>query len=504
MDEAQKTRKTQKTQDTQDTQAAQATQPAQPAQDTQVTQDTQLTQKQKTIRRMTLFIAMLAAFLFPFAGSSLSISIPFIAEDFQTPAASLSWIMSALMLTNVALNVPFGKFADLWERRKVFNLGTIIFAVASLLGAFAPSFGILIGIRVLQGIGAAMFISTNFAILLDVFPGRERGRVLGLTVMCTYIGLAIGPVIGGFITHYLSWRAIFVVTSAVALIVFIVAMTSASKLPKAKDVSAKSVSINPVSNILYIAAMLMFMYGFTVFGQHLYSYFFLAIGIILLVIFAWHELRTTTPIIEVRLFKGNPNFIFSNLAALLNYAATGTISYVMTIYLVVVRGFQPDVAGLLLIIQPALMAIFSPIMGKLSDKRSPFIISSVGMAICALCQLLFVFLSETTSLIYVGLVLAIIGFGFGVFSSPNTNAILSSVSQKDSGVANSILATMRIIGQLSSMAIITIVMYFTIGNALISEAGTAGIMRTLHTTFIVFAILCAVGVLLSLGRKRAR
>jgi len=445
---------------------------------------------------------MFASFMFPFAGSSLNIALPFIGDEFLVPAASLAWVMSAMMLTNISLNVPIGRFADHWGKRRIFNTGILVFSVVTLLAAFAPNFGILIVFRVLQGIGGAMFISTNFAILIDVFPAQRRGRVFGLSVMSTYVGLSIGPIIGGLITHYLSWRAIFIVTSAVAMIIAIIALISATKLPKISGIPLKEATTNPVSNMLYMSAMLFFMYGFIVFGQHIYSYFILAAGVILLVVFARHELHASKPVIEVRLFRGNLNFIFSNLSALFNYTTTGALAYILTIYLVVIRGFQPDIAGFILIVQPVLMATISPIVGRLSDKRSPFVMSSVGMGICAVSMLFFLLLQEDSPLILVILNLMLAGIGFGVFSTPNTTAVMSCIEPKDSAVANSILSTMRMSGQLFSMAIITIIMYFTLGNELISEAGTASLMKTFHSAFIVFAILCIVGVLLSLGRRK--
>jgi MFS family permease len=150
------------------------------------------------------------------------------------------------------------------------------------------------------------------------------------------------------------------------------------------------------------------------------------------------------------------------------------------------------------------MAIISPIAGRLSDRWSPFVLSSVGMAICAVSMLSFLFLNADSPLIHVIVNLAIVGVGFGIFSSPNTNAVMSSVSPGDFGVANSILNTMRAVGQVSSMAVITIVMHFTIGDALIAEAGSAGIMGAFNVTFVVFAVICAVGVLLSLNRRKKR
>ncbi|MDR1183163.1 MAG: MFS transporter [Coriobacteriales bacterium] len=492
--------------------------------------------KSGPVRHTTLFIAMATSFVIPFAGSSLSIAIPFIGEEFRAAVTSLSWVISAMMLTNIALSVPFGRFADLWGKRRVLNVGLLIFSAGTLAGAFAPTLAFLIALRVVQGVGGAMIVATNMAILMDVFPARERGRVLGLAVMCTYIGLSLGPVLGGLITHNLGWRAVFVMTATVTLITFVAAFVGRPRLPKgvAAPVSpatpaaptpsvasatpvalatpaaappatpAAPVAISPVSIILYMTAMLSFMYGFTVFAQHIYSYFFLGAGLILFVLFAWHESRVASPVIEVRLFKGNRNYVFSNLAALLNYAATFALGYILAIYLEVVKGYQPDIAGLILVAQPVLMAIVSPIAGRLSDRWSPFKISSIGMAICALSMLSFLFVSQDSPLIHVVVNLMVVGFGFGVFSSPNTNAVMSCVSNRDFSVANSILNTMRSVGQVSSMAIITIVTHFTVGNALIEEAGAAGIMRTFNTTFIVFAVICAAGVLLSLNRKHTK
>jgi MFS family permease len=456
----------------------------------------------RATRRTTLFIAMVTSLAIPFAGSSLNIAIPFIGEEFRAAATSLSWVISAMMLTSIALSVPFGRFADLWGKRRVLNGGLLIFFFGTLAGAFAPALAFLIVSRVVQGIGGAMIVATNMAILMDVFLARERGRVLGLAVMCTYAGLSLGPVLGGLITHYFGWRIVFAVTAGVSLVAFVVALVSSSGLPKKAAPAAKPLTINPASILLYVAATLIFMYGFTVFAQNLYSYFLLGVGLVLFVLFARHESKAASPVIEVRLFKGNRDYIFSNLAALFHYAATFALGYILAIYLEVVKGYQPDVAGLILVVQPVLMAIVSPIAGRLSDRWSPFKMSSIGMAICALSMLSFLLVGPDSPLIHVIVNLMVVGFGFGVFSSPNTNAIMSCVSNRDFGVANSILSTMRGIGQVSSMAIITIVMHFTIGGALIEEAGATGIMETFRVTFIVFAAVCAIGILFSLGRGR--
>ncbi len=465
-----------------------------------------LKRDEKLIRRATLVVAMFAGFIFPFTASSLNIAVPIIGKEFSVIASNLSWIVSALMLTSVVLSVPFGRIADIWGRRRVFNTGLFIFFAATFIITFTPSFEFLIAFRILQGVGAAMLTSTNQAILMDVYPAAERGRVLGLSVMAVYIGLSAGPIVSGFIIHYLSWRAVFVITALFTLLVFIVSIVSTVKLPRTQarvDESKRSgIGIDPASIVLYMLATASTMYGLTVFAQNIFSYISLGGGLIVFVIFAVHAIKIDRPVIEVRLFKNNVRYICSNIVALLQYSATFALGYIMSIYLQVVKGFPADMAGLILLAQPLMMAIVSPIVGKLSDKWPPSNIASIGMAICTIGMLSLLTIDENASLLHIILNLLAVGIGFGIFSSPNTNAVLSSVTPKDYGVANSILGTMRSSGQLISMAIITIVTHFTIGDMLIEAASTAGIMAAFKVSFIIFGIICAAGVALSLAKTR--
>lgn len=457
-------------------------------------------------QRITLIIAMFAGFIFPFTASSLNVAVPLVGSEFQVAATNLSWIVSAIMLTSVVLSVPFGRVADLWGRRRVFTIGIFVFFAATLAIAFTPNFTYLIAFRIAQGIGAAMLASTNQAILMEVYPATQRGRILGLSVMAVYIGLACGPIFSGFIVHYFGWRAIFAITATLTLAVFMLAFISYAKIEKSKERSVQKVvpsaGINPTSIALYVLAILSTMYGLTVFAQGIHSYISLGIGIILFVVFIKHASRVERPVLEVGLFKHNIRFVASNIVALLQYSATFALSYIMSIYLQVVKGFSPDIAGLILLAQPLMMAIASPIVGKLSDRFSPFKIASLGMAICAAGMFSLLTISEDASLAHIIINLLAVGIGFGVFSSPNTNAVMSCVSTKDYGVASSILGTMRSSGQLISMAIITIVTHLTIGNKLIEAASAAQIMTTFKASFLVFGVICAVGVTLSLVRSR--
>jgi MFS family permease len=303
--------------------------------------------------------------------------------------------------------------------------------------------------------------------------------------------------------HYFNWRIVFALIAAIALVASIIAVTKLPKKPHGAQVSGQQQTqskINALSLLLFITSMFAMMYGFTTFGPNILSYVLLGIGVVLLVVFGFHELHANDPLVEVRLFKNNANFTLSNLAAYCNYAATGALSYILAIHFQEVLGHTPNISGLILIAQPLVMAVISPYMGRLSDRRSPSMLASIGMALCAVSMISLIFVDETTSIIYFIISLIIAGLGFGTFSSPNNNAVMSSVTGRDFAVASSILNSMRALGQMSSMAVITIVMNFTFGKTPLENATDAQLVHYMHISFIIFAIVCLTGVVLSLGR----
>ncbi|MDR0853698.1 MAG: MFS transporter [Clostridiales Family XIII bacterium] len=474
----------------------------------------------KATENAVLIVAIVTSFVVTFAGSALNIAAPSIGMEFHTKASLLGWIMTAFMLCVVAFSLPFGRLADITSRKKVLVIGVAIFGFFSIVALFANSFEILILLRVLQGLGGAMISATNMAILVDAFPREKRGRVIGITVASTYIGLSAGPIIGGVITHYLGWRFIFVAAALLAVFSFIMAATKlpsgthdeGAQFPSTGGVaegrgglpekSSIRKQLNPIGSLLYIVAILFFMYGLTSFTQNVLSYVFTAVGIVLLVLFVRNELRTERPILEVRLFKSNINYLLSNLAALFNYAATFAISYLVSIYLQVVMGYDASITGIILITQPLLQAICSPFSGRLSDRKSPYLIASIGMALCAVSLFSYIFVGADSGLAHVVINLVVVGVGFGLFSSPNTNAIMSCVPPKDYSVASSVTSTMRSMGQVISMAIITIIMNAYMGATPIDEAGDASIIGSMQVAFTVFCALCVLGIFLSLGRKQ--
>ncbi|MDR2771310.1 MAG: MFS transporter [Clostridiales Family XIII bacterium] len=454
-------------------------------------------------RRATIIVTISTSFLTTFTASSVNLAVPAVSAQFHSNAAMIGWIITGYMLASTAFSAPFGRIADLTGRKRVLVTGILIFSLFSGACSLAWSVGSMTALRIAQGIGGAMIFSTNIAILVDTFPPEMRGKVLGYSVASTYTGLTAGPVLGGLLNHYLGWHSIFLITGALGLAVFFLALFN---LPSKKPAAAESRPVRGLYDapgmILYVGMVLCVMYGFSALTELFIARFLIPAGFVLGVFFVRRERRAASPIIEVRLFASNLSFSLSNLATLLNYGATSAIGYFMSVYLQVALGMSSQNAGLLLISQPLIMAILSPYAGRLSDRVSPFKLASLGMGLCAAGLLLLSFISVAypLPLIIVGLV--IVGVGFGFFSSPNTNAIMSLVPRSDYGVTSSIIATMRGMGHTTSMAVVTLVVSAHLGTASFAGAPPALLIATMRTGFIIFTVVCAVGVFCSMSGKR--
>jgi nitrate/nitrite transporter NarK len=243
------------------------------------------------------------------------------------------------------------------------------------------------------------------------------------------------------------------------------------------------------------------MYGFSVLPE-LKGAALITAGIIGVIIFALYEMRIPSPVLDIRLLTKNRIFAFSNLSALINYSATFAVTFLLSLYLQYIKGFTPEHAGIILIVQPVVMAMISPISGKLSDRVEPRIVASAGMTLTTIGLFFLIFLTEATSLWYLAITLLILGTGFGLFSSPNTNAIMSSVEKRFYGVASGMNGTMRLLGQMLSMGIAMMIFAIFIGPVEITPEYYPQFVLSLHYAFILFTIFCIIGILASLVRGK--
>ncbi len=218
--------------------------------------------------------------------------------------------------------------------------------------------------------------------------------------------------------------------------------------------------------------------------------------------FVLWEAKVESPILNINLFRKNRAFAFSNLAALINYSARFAVGFLLSLYLQIIRGLDVVPAGTILVSQPIVQAIFSPLAGKLSDMIKPRIVASIGMGLTSAGLVLFTLLNATTPLAYIVINLAILGFGFALFSSPNTNAVMSSVESRFYGVASATVSTMRLIGQVLSLGIVVIVFALFIGRVAITSEYYPLLMISVNLAFVIFSVLCFGGIFASLIRGK--
>ena len=447
-------------------------------------------------QKITLLVAVTTAFLTTFMSSSLNLSIPNIGKEFSTGAAAVGWVVTTYMFAVSAINVPIGKVADARGRKKILKVGITLFTLASIAGAFSVSIWMLLGCRLIQGIAGAMLFATNNAILLDAFPKEKHGMALGKSVAATYTGLSLGPVIGGVLNHYLGWRSVFIASAVVGITALSVAVKGLSK----EENITPSEHRDTTGSILYMAMMMAVIFGLTDLTVSKYAWMILAAGLLIGCLFVIAEKRAVDPIIRISMFTEDPVFTMSNIAAMLNYGATFAIGYILSLYLQQISGFSSQTAGLILVAQPVVMALLSPKMGRLADRIEPWKLATGGMMVITTGTLVLTQLSETTSFVFIIIILAFLGVGFAMFTSPNTKAIMSRVDPKDYGVANSITATMRNLGQSTSMAIVTIAMGIFLGGSTLQNADKATLLHSMKVSFIVFVVLSIIATLMSMKR----
>jgi EmrB/QacA subfamily drug resistance transporter len=444
-----------------------------------------------------LLVTTLSSFLTPFMGSAVNVALPAIAKELSMTALSLSWVATSFILTAAITLIPLGRLADIYGRRRIFIYGALIFTVASSFCIWSPSQLFLIAARAVQGIGGAMIFSTGTAMLITAYPPGERGKILGINITAVYVGLTVGPFIGGLLTQYMGWRYIFLFTVFLGVTIFYITMDMIEEESSANE----NEGFDIVGSLLYAIALFAIMYGFSELPS-LRAGFLIGTGLICLVLFIFQQMKSPFPLLDIQLFINNKVFAFSNLAALINYCATFVVTFLLSLYLQNIKSLTPAHTGIILVAAPVVQALISPFAGRLSDRFEPQIIASIGMSITVVGLVQLIFLKSSSSINYVLFCLIVLGTGFALFSSPNVNATMSSVENKFYGVASATLGTMRLTGQMFSMGITMLVFAVILGNHPISEANHQLFLKCSQLIFSILSVICCGGVFASLARGK--
>ena len=446
----------------------------------------------------TLFVVSAVQFLTPFMLSAVGVALPAIGREFSASAVQLGLVETVYIFAFSLFLIPAGRLGDIHGRKRIFTIGIVVFTAGTVLISLAFSIESFIVFRFFQGCGGAMISGTSVAILSSVFPPAQRGRAMGIIVGCVYLGLSLGPVLSGFMVTHLGWRWIFYLGVVVEL--FCLCLT-VLKL-KGEWADARGERFDFLGTLLYIASLFCLIYGTLNQKEGGIYLVLIASGAMGFLIFLAFEYRCSSPILDVGLVIHNRVFAFSNLATLINYAASFGIAFFFSLYLQVVRGYSPQQAGLILIIQPVFQSVLSPFFGRLADRVSPAGLATSGMALCALGLGLASQVHAGTPMTVIMGMLALMGVGFGLFSSPNTTTVMGSVPPKSYGIASSFLATMRTMGMLCCMTIITLVFKHIMGDHPVSAETRSSFLASMHLCMMIFCYLCVAGVFCSMVRLK--
>jgi len=450
-----------------------------------------------SLQQAALVMVLLNAFTTPLMLSAANVALPSIAEDLKLDAVAISWIPMAFLMASAMFVLVFGRIADMIGRKRIFLIGTMCVIITSVIASLATNGTFLITARFLQGMSAAMLYATQIAIISSVFPPKQRGHAIGMTVSTIYLGLTCGPLLGGFLIDLYGWRASFVFHIPLAIIVLLIGIF---KVPG--DWSADEAGEFDLKGALvYGLSIVLLCLGVSSLPESP-GILLLIFGLFGIWLFIMLAKRSKHPIFDVSLFGRNRVFAFSCFASFIIYTAVFANIVLVSLYLQYLKGLSATMTGSIMMVQPLTMAVFSPFVGRLSDKIEPRIIASVGMVVTACGLLLLGSMNMHSAISTLIAALIITGFGFSLFSSPNANAIMSAVDKQYYGSATGSLATMRILGQMTSMVVVTLVFSMLIGQISIEPSMYQDLMQAISVCFFISASLCIPGLIFSLVRGR--
>ena len=439
-----------------------------------------------------IFVSFITSFFAVFLSNGIIIGVPAIATDFAMNNVIQNWVPTIFFLVVAVFTVPAGQISGKFGVKKSLLGGIIVFLIASIGACLAFSTESFLIFRMLQGAGVAFLNVSAMAMVVQAVKPQNRGKALGFTVTGVYLATSLSPVICGFLVHNLGWRAMFyfVIPFLVLCIILMIL-----KIPQEWK-TYQDDKIDKVGSVLYGLGILAFIYGFTTLITTTGKILTVA-GLILLAIFAAYELRQKSPVFNINLFK-NKKFTSSNIAALCSYLAIMVVTTILNYHFQYVRGWDAQMSGLILIITPIIMAIMAPNSGKLSDRIHPQKLAALGIGIAAVALAILTFLTGDTPLYIVVIAMVLQGIGMGLFSSPNMNAIMSSVPPKDAPTASASQATMRTIGQTMSLGLLTLVFAWIMGSLELAPQYASMIVQASQTICGICTVACILAVFASL------
>ena len=391
-------------------------------------------------RWIILFTVVMLTFMACLDSSIINVALPVMAVKLNTSMAGIELVVTSYLIVITSSILIFGRLGDIYGKTKVFKYGLLVFSLGSLLCGISNSLIILIFARVIQGVGAAASMANNQGIITHVFPPSERGRALGISGTFVALGTLVGPPLGGFIISMFNWKYIFLINVPIGIITYVMAVKN---LPKSSKSHTEKLDLK--GSILFISFIVLVFSGIA--RGHMKGYFNLtSLGIIIICVgifitFIKIEKSVEFPLLDFSIFD-NKLFSLSLVCAFISFIAIGAVNIIQPFYMQNVLKLDPYITGLIMMANPIVLAIVAPMSGYFSDKIGSKLLTFLGLLTTSISLLLMSVLNEDSSLILVVVCVSIMSIGSGLFQSPNTSLIMSTVDKSKLGIAGSINALM--------------------------------------------------------------
>lgn len=454
-----------------------------------------------------LFVVISMTFMSCLVSTIVNVALPVMAKELSVPMVSIEWIIASYIISICSTILIFGKLGDIIGKMNVFKFGMIVFTISSFMCGISNSFTELVIFRIIQGIGASAYMANNQGIITQVFPGNERGKALGILASSVALGTLIGSPAGGFIMYYLNWNYIFFVNVPIGIVAFIAAL---KVLPHSKIKYKEITSELDLKGSTFAFLSMVFLFGSLIRGQKV-GYgnpILIAIfvtSILLVILFIVFENKTEKPLLQMKIFK-NSVFSLSLFCAFISFNCLSATTIIIPFYLQDAMNLNSNIAGLIMMVQPLVIAIISPFSGSLSDKIGSEFLSFIGLVIMSISFIFMSYLNQYSTIVKIIIYIVILALGQSLFQPSNNSLIMSTVPRSELGIAGSVNSLSRNLGQILGIIISTSLLYifmsikigyhvtdYIIGRDDIFIYG----MRYVYT---VLAFICTFGALLTAFR----
>ncbi|MDO5848822.1 MAG: MFS transporter [Methanobrevibacter sp.] len=448
----------------------------------------------KRLAYVVIIITSITTFFVAYISSAISIVLPTMAVFFKMDNVMQNWISLIYLLVIATFSILAGTFSKRHGLKKSLLIGVVIFLLGSILSGISTSSLFIIASRAIEGLGAAFIYVSGTAMIVEAVDESLRGTALGINLASFYVGLTIAPFLGGFLSNNYGWQSIFYIQVPFLLIAIFLIIFEI----KQDWVRDKSTSVNFKSLTLISIAIFVMMYGFTILNQ-IEGIALIIIGLVCFYL----SFKQKNPVFKLDLFK-NIKFLSSNIASLTSYIGIYVLTYVLNYHFQYIMGYSAEMSGALLVIGPLVMTFSAVIAGRLSDKRNPEVIAMAGIFIVLISMIMITLIFKNTPLDYIILAMVIYGVGYGLFASPNTKVIMSSLPSKYNDYASSAVSTSKYVGKTLSLALFTVIFAIVMGNVVISSTNYGLLILSSQITCGICTVFCFISFVATVVGYRSK